>query len=856
MSDLHRLLRRFLGHLKPGMVAGDPESTRPASEMDELLYRYEQEALADPQPRTQYETSQYTCGREIMSLADEKKAELASLAASRWKQSVRKLQAGTIVLFGSGEFRHERLLKWLLFDLLRLKLPFLEAHVCELLDALLETKYVESTPASGFVRAAEVYVASNGLTNAVSRAINRLISQWEGVYIGAAGRKLVNRLKMLRDGRTVDINVPLTRSETWSAAMLDFLDAQNPELRVAWSCLLNHAATAASSKPTKVWLKAARTSLDQIGAENFARQLVDWISLVEKGGRNQRPVGIMNGQKDEHLIMDAPNAQILKGLVWCATLVADDERIVQALGRLGTSCYRKIPWFGARSTGVANACVWALGAIPGKEAVGQLSMLRSKSKYHAAKHGIAKALTAAAEREGISPEDLEELAAPTFKLTEVGKRIEQLGEHRAELSIVDSHTVDLKWLSPSGKAQKSIPVTVKRDFADAVKELKATQKSILGALPALRSRFENVYLREKRWSLAAWRERYLDHPVVGTLARRLIWKFVTKNGARCGAWHDGRIVDSANLPIEMDAADCQVELWHPAGAATEEVVAWRNWLERHAVKQPFKQAHREIYILTDAERNTETYSNRFAAHILRQHQFAALCRERGWRYSLQGAFDSANNAVVDLPHWNLRTEYWSEPVANEQSPTGIFLYLSTDQVRFYRAGEREPMRVVDVPPLVFSEIMRDVDLFVGVCSVGNDPNWADGGPNGRYFDYWQSHAFGDLSDSAKTRREVLGRLIPKLAIAGRCSVDDKFLHVRGDIRSYKIHLGSGNILMTPNDRYLCIVPDRGSSSNHIGKLYLPFEGDGMLSIIVSKAILLAGDRKITDPTITRQITSN
>ena len=76
--------------------------------------------------------------------------------------------------------------------------------------------------------------------------------------------------------------------------------------------------------------------------------------------------------------------------------------------------------------------------------------------------------------------------------------------------------------------------------------------------------------------------------------------------------------------------------------------------------------------------------------------------------------------------------------------------------------------------------------------------------------------------------------------------------MRGNKRTYKIHLGSGNILMEPNDEYLCIVPDsrlRGAQDD----LFLPFEGDSTLSIIISKALLLADDAKIKDPTITRQI---
>jgi hypothetical protein len=55
--------------------------------------------------------------------------------------------------------------------------------------------------------------------------------------------------------------------------------------------------------------------------------------------------------------------------------------------------------------------------------------------------------------------------------------------------------------------------------------------------------------------------------------------------------------------------------------------------------------------------------------------------------------------------------------------------------------------------------------------------------------------------------------------------------------------------MQPDDSYLCIVPSRGKSD---GKVFLPFEDD-RLSLILSKAFLLAADTKITDNTILRQI---
>lgn len=112
--------------------------------------------------------------------------------------------------------------------------------------------------------------------------------------------------------------------------------------------------------------------------------------------------------------------------------------------------------------------------------------------------------------------------------------------------------------------------------------------------------------------------------------------------------------------------------------------------------------------------------------------------------------------------------------------------------------------------------------------------------------------------AALMRREILEELLPKLKIRERCKIEDKFLVVRGERATYKIHLGSGNILMEPGNKYLCIVPGRsidssGGKASH--RIFLPFEGDGMLAIILSKAFLLVEDTKITDRTILRQLPS-
>jgi hypothetical protein len=83
-------------------------------------------------------------------------------------------------------------------------------------------------------------------------------------------------------------------------------------------------------------------------------------------------------------------------------------------------------------------------------------------------------------------------------------------------------------------------------------------------------------------------------------------------------------------------------------------------------------------------------------------------------------------------------------------------------------------------------------------------------------------------------------------------LEARFLKVRGDRAEYRIHLNSGNILMEPDSRYLCIVEGAATKSTP-RNLPLPFEGDRVLSLILSKAYLLAGDRHISDERILRQL---
>ena len=807
-------------------------------------------------------------------------------------------------------YQHRAFFAALLRPLLMRRLPYTEADLLELITFIAARKSIDVplvTLLGNVQRFIEVQPLSSEMRNAL-----QTLKQSQSEF---SDKKPTNKIDELLGNVS---RIQPESGEAWADKALSDLSAIPSESRSVWEAVFAHTATAESAKPSAKWLAEAARHRQQIGETNFDKRLGEWLNLVALPPPFDRVA-----PKDEgaHLlttvqaVKDASEFQtaylefnqalkvfqqqqgyiahknqiLLKGLAWYATLSTFPE-IVRGLAHMTQTAFTTIVTQaafsqytdrGTYSAKLGNAGIWALGQMPGGIGVGALAALRTRLRDRGALKLIAAAIESAAKASGMTVEELEDLAVPTGGLDTDGTRTETFGAEGSARLTLDGTTgrTKLEWFGADGKPRKAVPAGVKREFGAEVKALKAAEEEVASALSAQAARLDRALLDERVLTLGVWRERYAGHPVLGNLARRLVW---TVGGVAALPVGDG-FEDVAGQAITGLADEAEVKLWHPIHAAPEEVMRWRDALETRGLVQPFKQAHRELYLLTDAERATSTYSNRFAAHILKQHQFNSLCILRGWKNTLRLMVDdSYPPATRLLPQFSLRAEFWVEGIGDDYqvdtNEAGTYLRLATDQVRFYRefaetnyahahgggyaaglgyayrGGEAvvptAPVPLAEVPPLALSEVMRDVDLFVGVASLGNDPAWSDGGPEGRFRGYWSDYAFGDLGETARTRAEVLAKLLPRLKIASRCVLDGKFLIVRGDLRTYKIHLGSGNILMEPNDQYLCIVTGR---SEDTGDLFLPFEGDRMLAIILSKAFLLADDTRIKDPTIVSQI---
>ncbi len=722
------------------------------------------------------------------------------------------------------------------------KLPLSDIDLIEIasIRAHLHSNLNSATLLPFVVKAYERRAKRTGLTQQLANALNDFQDGHPPSAADTRWASMVYKAGKLLQPQPIE-NF-LADFEPWAKQAQRFLTGLDPKVRGLWLQLFNAARKATSATPSKRWLHTVESLVDQIDAAEFQRQVARWLPILNDSpvhsGIPQALSWIYGSQVEEM-------RRALRGLVWALAL-RPQNGLPLLLGETAWICLRKVPKVGARHPMVGNACIWALSRLDGADAVSHLSRLALKLKKPSVIKQVEKRLGAVAQRSGMSRDDLVEIGIPTFGMSWPGQLERTLGPFTARLK-VHSDLAVLAWVGESGKEQKSVPALVRSEFAGDLAELKQIKKELELLLPAQKERIERLLLSDRSWRLKDWGARYLNHPLVGTLARRLVWHFSSKETKSLLCWFDGALRNLSGRAVEPPS-DAVVRLWHPIGFEANAVRAWRGWLEEREIQQPFKQAHREIYILTEAEIRTNTYSNRFAAHILKQHQFQALLQQRGWRYTLQGGWDSHNTPYLEMPHFNLRVEFFVDAAGDELTPTGIHVHVATDQVRFVR--DQQPLSLATVPALAFTEAMRDVDLFVGVCSVGNDPQWQDQGNRDAFGGYWRSFSFGELSETAKTRREVLERLVPRLKIAPRCRFDDRFLVVRGDLRTYKIHMGSGNILMEPNDQYLCIVPSRDSATS---KVMLPFDGDRTLSIILSKALLLADDKAISDETITRQL---
>jgi hypothetical protein len=384
---------------------------------------------------------------------------------------------------------------------------------------------------------------------------------------------------------------------------------------------------------------------------------------------------------------------------------------------------------------------------------------------------------------------------------EIHLRIDELG--RTAVAVVKD-----------GKALRDIPAKLKDN--QYIKEIKAVQKSLKDQHSRARMTLEKA-MESGDMFTAGELEHLTQNPVIHPLLQNLVFK----SSNQLGYFRNNALAGPENNGLTMLPEDKCV-IAHPVHLyKSGEWASYQRDIYERRIVQPFKQVFRELYRPNADELETRTISHRYDGHQVQPKKAAALLKGRGWTASYNEGLQKVyykENLIAQI----FAMADWFSP-AEVEAPT-------IEGIMFTDRKTGKPLPFTDIPEVIFSETMRDVDLVVSVAHVGSvDP---------------------EASLSTVEMRTVI--ITEMLRLLKLTNVEMKGTHafINGTLGKYTVHLGSG-IVHKMASGALHILPVH---SQHRGRIFLPFiDDDPKTAEIISKIIFLAEDNKIKDPTILAQI---
>jgi hypothetical protein len=410
-------------------------------------------------------------------------------------------------------------------------------------------------------------------------------------------------------------------------------------------------------------------------------------------------------------LVDDDAADLLRALIWLCEPYPD---LTVTMRDAAERCFQKHKNIGALSAKLGAACVLVLGRQSSPESQQALGAAGGAARHLTTKKSVAKAKQAVAERLGETWNTIEYRSVPFYGLDAQSQFSELFGEHTASLRWSPGGLPVVTWThAPSGSTAKTVPVAVRESYALELGALEERLKELKRTLKDQARRLERLMIEGEVVPAEAWRQHFVEHPLVGRLSRSLIWRLDSSTVA-CSSGGGGAGLSWTTLDGECPAPSpsAKVSLWHPAGAAPEEARKWEKWILDARIHQPFQQAARAFFHASDGvEASGGVESTRFSGHRIQEGAFAALCRERNWRYQFhRGPFHLE-------PTRTFATHGLRAVLKITMDDPGDATLMKTGTLRFCRDKSPEGLELSAVPPVVYSEALRDLSLFVEKASV-------------------------------------------------------------------------------------------------------------------------------------------
>ena len=504
---------------------------------------------------------------------------------------------------------------------------------------------------------------------------------WVESEEGRAGDRARLRTKLrallpAAEERASRVDTQLIREgDGWSQLAIERLAAVDEHADRVTQLVDHVAGATAGPRPTKAWERRARELTAGVpGIEALVRELLEACGDVRAGAHARFTArGCGCGS-----IPTTPS--------WCAGC-SGWPVCSMTTGSSRSSPRSRLPaaWSATTRWSTRRSRRWA---GPGGRMGSPLSSSSSGPRATAAwLKQIARALDEAAAAAGLTRSELLERAVPDGGLDPDGVRRADVGDAVAIVSLEPGGQVSLEW-ERDGQRTSRLPGQVADDHRSRVAAIKRDVAELRRLVAAERDRLEDLLVEDRDWPFEQWRTTYLGHPVTRALAGRLIWRIddgdVAYQPCRSNRRPSRGRTAPGSSPERARASGRGIR----ARADPAQVRAWRAFLVEHEIVQPFKQAFREVYLLTPAEEETRVYSNRFGAHVLRYQQTYALMKQRRWATNYLGPWDGGfhGEAKRDFDGARLQAVFFHEAVDADGNDVA---YCTTDQVRF--VARRRPV---------------------------------------------------------------------------------------------------------------------------------------------------------------------
>lgn len=383
----------------------------------------------------------------------------------------------------------------------------------------------------------------------------------------------------------------------------------------------------------------------------------------------------------------------------------------------------------------------------------------------------------------------------------------EIGEYTLYLEADEEGKVSVA-AEKAGKKLKSLPSAIKKD--EYALDIQEAKKSFTEQYRRTKKMLEEAMENETQY-LA---EEILDlssDPVSGAIVNRLLYKSVDSDFFGFAA----DIKEVGSKAGERFLVAHPYHLWK-AGRWHE----FQKICFEKEIRQPFKQIFRELYIKTDDEMQ-QVKSERYAGNQINPKITVGTLKNRRWVADAEEGLQKVyykENLIATI----YALADWFSP-SDIEAPT-------LEWVAFYDRKTFKEKPISEIPDIIFSEVMRDVDLAVSVAHAGEiDP---------------------EMSHSTIEMRKAIAEFVIPMFKLKNVTFTDSHALIKGERGNYSVHLGSG-VIHQEGGTMINVLPVH---SQQRGRIFLPFvDDDPKTAEVLSKIIFFAEDQKIKDPYILEQL---